>query len=82
MNWRLVEQRQYDPPYVPLSQGYAKENFDDEFANAPAVLTPAEDVTYDDTDFVGFTYVNKQYIVHHYAQPARPSSGCEDEVFY
>ncbi len=71
LEWDQIEGRTYPPPYVPPSKGYDERNFDAEFADAEADLTPPDDDgDFDGSEFIGFAFVNKAYIVHHNAAPA------------
>ncbi|XP_037717040.1 atypical protein kinase C isoform X7 [Drosophila subpulchrella] len=64
MDWELIAQKEVQPPYIPnldIADPYVTSNFDVQFTQEPAVLTPDDPHVIDNIDqseFEGFEYVN------------------------
>jgi hypothetical protein len=62
IDWRLLEEKQLNPPYKPyVRDEMGLDNFDTQFTEEPAQLTPDQSGVVDrinQKDFEGFEYVN------------------------
>jgi hypothetical protein len=60
------------------SKDYDEFNFDEKFADAPAVLTPPADNDFESAHFHGFTFVNRRFTTNQ--RPSLSNAASENGV--